>query len=372
VTDVLYVVGARPNFMKMAPVFHELRVRLPSLRQVIVHTGQHYDREMSDIFVEELELPEPQYTLGVGPGEHGAQTGRALERLERVLLTERPRLVVVVGDVNSTLAGALAAAKLAIPIAHVEAGLRNFDRTMPEEINRVLVDQMAEWCFIHSPEAEENLLREGVPSERIHFVGNTMIDTLVRLRPRLERSNVRQRLGVEPRDYVLVTLHRPSLVDGPLLGKALSSLAALSELLPVVFPVHPRTRRRIVDPPSAERLMLVEPVGYLDFLALQAGAAAVVTDSGGVQEETTFLRVPCFTLRERTERPVTVSHGTNRLLGLDVDRVVEIPELLRKISTPLAAPEGWDGRAAGRIAALLLPALESDDDAAACAESVAP
>jgi UDP-N-acetylglucosamine 2-epimerase (non-hydrolysing) len=372
VTHVVYVVGARPNFMKMAPLFHELRERLPSIRQTIVHTGQHYDREMSDVFVEELELPEPHHTLGVGPGGHGAQTGRALEGIEAVLLADRPQVVVVVGDVNSTLAGALAAAKLAIPVAHVEAGLRTFDRAMPEEINRVLVDQMAEWCFIHSREAEEHLRREGVAPERIHFVGNTMIDTLVRLRPRIERSGVRERLGLAEGGYVLVTLHRPALVDGPLLGRALAALAALSEQLPVVFPVHPRTRTRIVDPPRAQDLLLVEPVGYVDFLALQADAAAVVTDSGGVQEETTFLGIPCFTLRDRTDRPVTVTHGTNHVLGLDVARVVDVPSLLPRAPRPSAPPEGWDGRAAGRIAALLIPALARDDEARPCAVSAAP
>jgi UDP-N-acetylglucosamine 2-epimerase (non-hydrolysing) len=372
VTDVLYVVGARPNFMKMAPLFHELRERVPSLRQVLVHTGQHYDREMSAIFVDELGLPEPKHTLDVGSGGHGAQTGRALERLEPVLLAERPRVVVVVGDVNSTLAGALAAAKLAIPVVHIEAGLRSFDRTMPEEINRVLVDQMAEWCFIHSRDAEQNLLREGVAPTRIHFVGNTMIDTLVRLRPRIDESNVQERLGVVAQSYVLVTIHRPVLVDGPLLDRALASLAALSERLPVVFPVHPRTLARMVDPPAAPRLTLVDPVGYIDFLALQAGAAAVITDSGGVQEETTFLKVPCFTLRDRTERPVTVQQGTNRVIGLDVERVLEVPELLREAPTPLATPEGWDGQAAVRIAEVLIPALMRNDEGAECAASAAP
>jgi UDP-N-acetylglucosamine 2-epimerase (non-hydrolysing) len=371
-TDVVYVVGARPNFMKMAPLFHELRERLPSVRQSIVHTGQHYNREMSDVFVEELELPEPDHTLDVGPGEHGAQTGRALERIEAVLLDDRPQLVVVVGDVNSTLAGALAAAKLGIPVAHVEAGLRSFDRTMPEEINRVLVDQMAEWCFIHSREAEEHLLREGVAPERIHFVGNTMIDTLVRLRSRIEQSSVLELNGLAAGGYVLVTLHRPAIVDGPLLDRAFAALAALSAQMPVVFPVHPRTRKRIVDPPRAPGLMLIEPVGYIDFLALQADAAAVITDSGGVQEETTFLGVPCFTFRDRTERPVTVTQGTNQVLGLNVERVVDVPSLLADAPQPSAPPEGWDGLAAARIAALLIPALTRDDEARPCAASVAP
>ena len=356
--DVLYVVGARPNFMKVAPVYHELRQRMPSARQVIAHTGQHYDRAMSDVFLEELGLPEPDHWLGVGSGRQGAQTGRALERLELVLESERPTLAVVVGDVNSTLAGALAAVKLNIPVAHVEAGLRSFDRSMPEEINRVLVDQIATWCFIHSPEARENLLREGVPEQCIFFVGNTMIDSLVRLRPRIRASSVHQRLRIERGGYVVVTLHRPKLVDGPLLERALESLVALSEELTVIFPVHPRTRARIAEAIDAPDLHLIDPVGYVDFLALQSGAAAVVTDSGGVQEEATFLRVPCFTLRETTERPVTVTHGTNRLLGLDVERIGELPWLLRETPVPISPPAGWDGEAGRRIADVLLPAIE--------------
>jgi UDP-N-acetylglucosamine 2-epimerase (non-hydrolysing) len=357
VTDLLYIVGARPNFMKAAPVFHVLKGRLSSARQVVVHTDQHYDRELSDVFLDELDLPTPDYSLGIGSGGHGAQVGRALERLEPILQQERPELVIVVGDVNSTLAGALAAVKLGIPIAHVEAGLRSFDRTMPEEINRVLVDQVSQWCFTHSPEAEENLLREGIERERIHFVGNTMIDSLVRLRPRIDESNIHERVGMRKGEYVLVTLHRPSTVDGPLLDEALAGLERLSVELPVVFPVHPRTRERLERDPSSARLKLVEPLGYLDFLALQAGAAAVITDSGGVQEETTFLRVPCFTLRETTERPVTVSGGTNRILGLNMERIVDVPRLLRETVVPLAPPQGWDGRAAERIVDVLLTAL---------------
>ena len=356
-TGVLYVVGARPNFMKVAPVFHEVRARLPSARQVIVHTGQHYDREMSDVFLDELGLPEPDYHLAVGSGGHGVQTGRALERLEPVLERERPAVVVVAGDVNSTLAGGLAAAKLELPLAHIEAGLRSFDRTMPEEINRVLVDQISDWCFTHSPEAEDNLLREGVPADRIHFVGNTMIDSLVRLRPALERSDIHRRLGLERGAYALVTLHRPRLVDGPLFDRALASLERLSRELPVVFPVHPRTRARIGAQSFDQRLLLIEPVGYLDFLALQSTAAAVITDSGGVQEESTFLGVPCFTLRETTERPITIERGTNRLLGLDVERIEDVPRLLGEVPGPLAPPPGWDGDAACRIVDVLVSTL---------------
>ena len=356
-TVVVHVVGARPNFMKIAPVIHALRAKLPSARQVLVHTGQHYDREMSQIFIEELDLPEPNHFLGVGSGGHGMQVGRALERLEPVLERERPDAAIVAGDVNSTLAGALAASKLGVPVGHVEAGLRSFDRTMPEEINRILVDQVASWCFTHSPEAERNLVREGIEKERIHAVGNTMIDTLVRLRPRIERSDIHERLGIARGDYAVVTLHRPRLVDGPLFERALSSLAFISRELPVVFPVHPRAQARLRHPPSAPGLKLIPPVGYLDFLALELRAAVVITDSGGLQEETTYLRVPCFTLRDTTERPITISHGTNRLLGLDVDAIRDIPSLLGRTPLPLAAPAGWDGHAADRIADVLVESL---------------
>jgi UDP-N-acetylglucosamine 2-epimerase (non-hydrolysing) len=356
VTKVMHVFGARPNFVKMAPVIHELQRRAPDVRQVLVHTGQHYDRALSEIFFEQLELPAPDHTLGVGSGGHGFQTGRALERLEAVLELERPNVVFVAGDVNSTLAGALAAVKLDIPVAHVESGLRSFDRTMPEEINRVLTDQVSEWCFTHSFEAEANLLREGVALERIHFVGNTMIDTLVKLRPVIDAADTVARLGLEPDRYVLVTLHRPKLVDGPLLRRALGALGRLAEEMPVVFPLHPRTRARLPENAGAPGLHLIDPVGYIDFLALESSAAAVVTDSGGIQEETTFLGVPCFTLRDATERPVTVSHGTNRLLGLNVDAIADVMRLIDPARVA-SAPPGWDGRASERLVGVLLPAL---------------
>ena len=355
---ILYVVGARPNFVKMAPVLHELRGRLPSWRHVAVHTGQHYDREMSEAVLADLGLPQPDYLLGVGSGSHGRQTGLALERLENVLLRERPELVIVPGDVNSTLAAALAAVKLGIPVAHLEAGLRSFDWTMQEEINRVLVDRCSSWCLVHSPEAVANLRREGIPRERISFVGNTMIDTLVRLRPRIDSSSVHERLHIDRGSYLLVTLHRPVLVDGPLLEEVLDRLEELSVDMPVVFPMHPRTRARIRDDaPRRESLRLVDPVGYLDFLALQTHAAAVITDSGGVQEETTYLGVPCFTLRDNTERPITISQGTNRLLGLNPAALERVPELLRRTPSPLRPPHGWDGRAATRVADVLVEAL---------------
>jgi UDP-N-acetylglucosamine 2-epimerase (non-hydrolysing) len=340
----------------MAPVFHALRQRLPDSRHTLIHTGQHYDRELAGSFVEALDLPRPAHELGVGSGTHAEQTARTLERIERVLTDDPPDLVLVPGDVNSTLGAALAAVKLGIPVGHVEAGLRSFDRSMPEEVNRLLVDQISRWCFTHSPEARENLLREGVGPDRIHAVGNTMIDTLVRLRPAIAGSTVHERLGLERGRYLLVTLHRPALVDGPLFPRALEALARVADALPVVYPVHPRARSRAAV--QAPGLRLVAPVGYVDFLALEASAAGVLTDSGGVQEETTFLGVPCFTLRDNTERPVTVSLGTNHLLGLRPEAIEELPALLRRPRSAQAPIEGWDGHAASRIADVLAPRPE--------------
>jgi UDP-N-acetylglucosamine 2-epimerase (non-hydrolysing) len=355
---IAYVFGTRPNFVKMAPVIHRLGARLPSARHIGVHTGQHYDREMSEVFFDELAVPVPDHLLGVGSDTHGAQTARALERLERVMLKERPDVVVVPGDVNSTLAAALAAAKLGIPVAHIESGLRSFDWTMPEEINRVLVDRLSRWCFTHSPEARDNLIGEGIPEERVYPVGNTMIDSLIQVSDRVRRSRVHRQLGVPETGYLLVTLHRPALVDGPLLADALAQLDALSRVLPVVFPMHPRTRARSAAfLPSRPGLHLTDPVGYVDFLALEWSAAAVLTDSGGVQEETTFLGVPCFTLRDNTERPVTITQGTNRLLGLRVEALARIPDLLACAIPSRPALMGWDGRAGERVASVLADAL---------------
>ena len=348
---IAYVVGARPNFVKMVPVERALRRRLPAWRHLRIDTGQHYDREMSGIFEAELGIGPPEYRLGVGSGPHGAQTARALERIEEALVREQPALVLVPGDVNSTLAGALAAAKLGIRVGHVEAGLRSYDRSMPEELNRVLVDHLADWCYVHSPEAVENLLREGIAEERIVFTGNTMIDTLVRMQPRVARSRVLADLGLEPGRYLLVTLHRPALAE------AVERLDALSQVLPVVFPLHPRTRARLRALPQSGRLRLVDPLGYIDFLALETDARAVLTDSGGVQEETTFLGVPCFTLRDSTERPVTVSEGTNLLLGLDPEAIDRLPDLIATAPRPLRPPRGWDGRAAERLADSVAAAL---------------
>ena len=355
---VVYVVGARPNFVKMAPVIEQMRARASGLRHVVVHTEQHFDREMSELFFEELGLPEPDYALGVRAGTHGVQTARALERIEELLIELRPALVVVAGDVNSTLAAGLATAKLDIPLAHIESGLRSFDRTMPEELNRLIVDQLSRWCFTHSPEAAENLSREGISRDRVFFVGNTMIDTLVRMRGRASKSTVHADLGIERGQYLLVTLHRPALVDGPLFSSVLEALLGMAGDLPIVFPIHPRAHKRL--PPQAydhPQFHLIAPLGYIDFLALEAEAAGVLTDSGGVQEETTFLRVPCFTLRENTERPITVAHGTNRLLGLRPEALARIPDWLSCESVPLPPPHGWDGHAADRVADVLLRTL---------------
>lgn len=371
---VAYVVGARPNFVKMAPVLHEMRSRAPHIRHVVVHTGQHYDREMSEIFFEDLALPHPDYMLEIGSGAHGAQTGRALESVEEVLLKVRPKIVVVPGDVNSTLAAALAAVKLGIDVAHLEAGLRSFDRTMPEEINRVLVDQISTWCFTHSVEADQNLANEGVLADRVFFVGNTMIDTLVKVRPRIAASTIHGQLGVDKGRYLLVTLHRPALVDSELLFPVVEALARIARELPVIFPMHPRTRLRLPERlRRAPGLLAVDPVGYVDFLALEANACGVLTDSGGVQEETTFLRVPCFTLRANTERPVTVSEGTNRLLGLQAGAIDEILRYITRPPIQLRPPAGWDGKAAARVADVLLGALEVElpDDSGLARSAVA-
>jgi UDP-N-acetylglucosamine 2-epimerase (non-hydrolysing) len=349
------VVGARPNFVKMAPVLAELRRQDPDGTHVLVHSGQHYDRMMSEIFFEELGVPAPEHSLGVGSGTHSEQTARVMERLEPVLLDEDPDIVIVSGDVNSTLGAALVAAKAHVPLAHVEAGLRSYDRTMPEEVNRIVADEFSEHLFAHSEEAIENLAKEGIEGEgRVHLVGNTMIDSLVAMEERFRARGAAAAQGLEPGGYVLVTLHRPALVDGQLLAPAMERLAELAAELPVLFPAHPRTRSHMDGLATAPGLHVVEPVGYLDFLSLEADAAAVLTDSGGVQEETTYLGVPCFTLRSTTERPVTVRAGTNTLLGLDPARIADIlPALAAAPATAPEPPPLWDGHAAERAVAIL-------------------
>lgn len=354
-TRLLHVVGTRPNFVKMAPVIAACRAEFGEAENVVVHTGQHYDRAMSDVFFSELGVPEPDHMLGVGSGSHGEQAARVIERLDPVMRDEHPDLVVVPGDVNSTLAAALCASRLDVPVAHVESGLRSFDREMPEEINRIVVDHLSELLFIHSAEATENLEAEGAPPERSHFVGNTMIDTLAALEDTIRARQAAAVLGLEGGSYLLVTLHRPALVDGPLLADAMGALGAVAKELPVLFPVHPRTRARLSELglDSQAGVTLAEPAGYLDFLSLEADAAAVLTDSGGIQEETTWLGVPCFTLRDNTERPVTVRAGTNTLLGLDPGRIAEIPGLLGSAMATPQRPDFWDGHAAERIVQVL-------------------
>jgi UDP-N-acetylglucosamine 2-epimerase (non-hydrolysing) len=350
---IVSVVGTRPNFMKMAPIVRELARRGDSFEHVLIHTGQHYDRSMSDVFLEQLGVGEPAHMLGVGSGSHADQTGAIMARLHPLLEELAPDLVLVPGDVNSTLAAALAAAKLQLAIGHVEAGLRSFDRTMPEEVNRVVVDQIADLLFIHSPEALSHLRAEGRDERDVLAVGNTMIDTLVGLREGLEDEDAPRRLGLEPGGYIAVTLHRPALVDGPLLADAMRELDALAgDGFAVAFPAHPRTRQRLErEGIGVGRVKVLEPMPYLSFLSLVGGAAGVLTDSGGIQEETTYLGIPCFTLRDNTERPVTCTLGTNTLLGLDPDRIGEIPTLLAAVrGIARAIPPLWDGHAATRIA----------------------
>ena len=353
---IMHVLGTRPNFVKMAPLIAALRERLPESDQTIVHTGQHYDRMMSEIFFEQLGVPEPDHMLEIGSGTHAQQTARVMERLEPLLTSNRPDLVVVPGDVNSTFAAALTAVKLGIPVAHLESGLRSWDRTMPEEVNRVLTDAISDQLYVHSEEALGNLEHEGIPAEKAHFVGNTMIDSLVALENRFRPLEACRRFDLEPAGYLLVTLHRPALVDGPLLFEAIAALNLVAADLPVLFPVHPRTKARL-DAEGADiapGLHLVDPIGYLEFLSLECDAMAVLTDSGGIQEETTYLGVPCFTLRDNTERPGTGELGTNTMLGLDPSRIAEIPGLITDGGTVTASPPPlWDGKASERIAELI-------------------
>jgi UDP-N-acetylglucosamine 2-epimerase (non-hydrolysing) len=353
---VLSVVGTRPNMMKIAPIAAELSQRGDEFEHLLVHTDQHYDRELSEIFLEELGVGDPDYSLGVGSGSHAQQTAAVMERLEPVLLDAEPDVVLVPGDVNSTMAAAIAVSKLQIPLGHVEAGLRSFDRTLPEEINRVVADQLSQLLFIHSSDARDNLLAEGLPPGAIHDVGNTMIDSLVAMRDRIDARQAPEERGLERGSYLVVTLHR-HWVDGPFVADVMSRLAELSAQLTIVFPVHPRTRAALdamaLDV-ELERLLLLEPVGYIEFMSLVSGAAAVLTDSGGIQEETTFLGLPCFTLRPNTERPVTVSMGTNTVLGVDPERIADVPALIDVVRQREArVPPLWDGRASQRIVDVL-------------------
>ena len=343
---ILNVVGARPNFMKIAPIVEEMK-KTPDLNGVLVHTGQHYDEEMSDVFFRDLGIPVPDVHLGVGSGTHAKQTARIMVEFEKVCMAEKPNLVVVVGDVNSTMACTIVAAKLLIPVAHVEAGLRSFDGTMPEEINRLVTDVLSNLLFTTSRDADENLKREGIDPSKIHFVGNVMIDTLLKQRRKAADLQVDK-----PKQYALVTLHRPSNVDDPkVLGPILEALEQISKTMPVLFPIHPRTRKRVGDfGLSMDGIRTMDPLGYLEFLNLESTASVVLTDSGGLQEETTILGVPCLTLRHNTERPVTIEHGTNIMVGPDKDRILEaFRRILNGDWRPAGPPEFWDGHAAQRI-----------------------
>lgn len=361
----MHIVGARPNFMKVAPLIKEMAGRAGKFEQCLVHTGQHYDRLMSDVFFQDLGIPAPDYSLGVGSSSHVTQIAQVMQRFEPVLLEKNPDWVIVVGDVNSTLACALVAAKQGINVAHVEAGLRSFDRQMPEEINRIMTDHLSTLLFTPSRDADENLLREGIGADRIVMVGNVMIDALISRLPdaRLRLNAVRSDLGLRD-DYVLATLHRPSNVDDPKrLHEIITSLNLLSEEVGVVFPVHPRTHQRLQDSGIriAPQVRLVGPQPYIDFLALQVGAKLVLTDSGGVQEETTYLGISCLTLRPNTERPVTISQGTNRLVVPGENIVRHALEAMQSsASVSRSCPELWDGHASRRISdTLLASALRS-------------
>lgn len=353
---LLAVAGARPNFMKIAPLLRELQGR-PGFETLLVHTGQHYDAAMSSNFFRDLGIPEPDVNLGVGSGSQAEQTAEVLRKIEAVMLQHRPDAVVVVGDVNSTLAASLAAAKLCIPVAHVEAGLRSFDRTMPEEVNRLVTDVLARWLFTSEPSGGENLAREGAPAAHVHFVGNIMIDTLRANLAKARAIDVLGRLGLEAGRYAVLTLHRPSNVDdADRLGALFAVLEEIHEQIPLVFPVHPRTQASIARllGGRSPRLLTTEPLGYLEFLRLLADAKLVLTDSGGVQEETTVLGVPCLTLRVNTERPVTVTQGTNQIVGQDPARIREATLAILAGRGPKGRiPDLWDGTTARRIVDVL-------------------
>ena len=348
---VLHVVGARPNFMKAAPVIRALRER--GVKQSLVHTGQHYDANMSDVFFLQLAMPEPDVNMGVGSGSHAKQTAEVMVRFEPVVLERKPEVVLVYGDVNSTVASALVCAKLLVPVGHVEAGLRSFDRTMPEEINRLVTDQLADFLFTPSEDGDINLHHEGIAPEKIYRVGNVMIDSLARLLP----AALECKMSELPERYALVTLHRPANVDdGPILKRILQSLLDINKDLDVVFPVHPRTRQRIAEfGIDVRHLHLLGPVPYIEFLALQRRATVVITDSGGIQEETTYLKIPCITMRNNTERPITITMGTNVLVGQDIGKLrIELSKVLDGRAKAGTVPPLWDGRAGERIADILL------------------
>jgi len=373
---IINVVGARPNFMKIAPIMCEMR-KNEKIIPLLVHTGQHYDEQMSKLFFDDLEIPEPDINLEVGSRSQAEQTAEIMKRFEPILVKERPDYILVVGDVNSTIACALTAVKLGIKIIHVEAGLRSFDRTMPEEINRVLTDAISDFLFITERNAQENLLKEGISKDKIHFVGNVMIDTLIRNTDKARQTDIHRRLGLNPGNQILpygvLTLHRPSNVDDSRnLESILQAVNTLSKEVPIIFPAHPRTRNNIgrfgfshffenveagttTQKRNSKGIRMIEPLGYLDFLHLMAESKVVLTDSGGMQEETTVLQIPCLTLRENTERPVTVSEGTNSVVGINRENIIAQGLAILRGNLKLGRiPELWDGRAAERIVKIIL------------------
>lgn len=363
---VLLIVGARPNFMKAAPIFAEMKRRSDEFLPMLVHTGQHYDPEMSDAFFDDLGLSKPDHYLGVGSASHAVQTANIMLTFEPILIKEKPDWVVVVGDVNSTIACALVCAKLGIKVAHVEAGLRSFDRTMPEEINRILTDAISDLLLTTEEDAAGNLVKEGVNHQRIKFVGNVMIDSLFANLERSNASDIRERLNVSESEYAVLTLHRPSNVDdAETLEGLVDVLIDVSAKIPIIFPVHPRTKAKIEkarlgDKINASGVRLVEPLGYLDFLRLYSGARFVMTDSGGLQEETTALGIPCLTIRENTERPVTIEMGTNTLVGTNPVKISDaVCEVLKGLGSGAKIPPLWDGKAAERVCDELLGFSES-------------
>ncbi len=354
--SIILVVGARPNFMKIAPLYDELKSREISV--ILLHTGQHYDENMSKIFFDELGMPKPDIYLGVGSASHAKQTAKIMIDFEEVCLKEKPIMVVVAGDVNSTIACALVASKLSIPVSHVEAGLRSFDMNMPEEINRILTDRISDLLFTPSPDANENLLKEGISAERIKLVGNIMIDSLLNHSKKSEKRNIHERFEIKRGEYALVTMHRPSNVDDEeVLTEIIGALDVISENIPIIFPAHPRTTKMISEFGLENRInrnpnfVMKEPLGYLDFVALMKHAKVVVTDSGGLQEETTALGIPCITIRENTERPITVEQGTNTIVGNSKEKIIkEWKNILKTGGKKGRIPEMWDGKTAQRTA----------------------
>lgn len=357
---IIHIAGARPNFMKLAPILRAFQP-YPEIQNILLHTGQHYDANMSDVFFDDLKLPRPDINLGVGSGSHAEQTAQIMERFERVMIDENPDLVLVVGDVNSTLACSLVAAKLHVPIAHVEAGVRSYDRRMPEEINRVVTDTLSDLLFTPSRHADKNLLRQGIAEQKIHFVGNVMVDSLLSAIPIARERQAWVKYGQEPGGYAVLTLHRASNVDDTdSLNQLIGTIAEVSAKVPVIFPVHPRTANRLANSGPATVLdgspgmILTEPLGYLDFLCLLGNARMILTDSGGIQAEATILGIPCLTLRWNTEWPETIEQGTNRLVGTDHQSILDAVDEIESGSENLPArPEGWDGRAAERIVGVI-------------------